>query len=330
MGANSLQKQPRGPWALARNQHGLVSRRQLLSLGWSTKAIRHRISAGRLHPVRRGVYAVGRPELTTEGEWMAAVLLCGAGALISHRTALEGWGICKQQPSGGQIHVSVPASRRPAGERIRVHRAAHLPASDRRRRNGVPITSPIRTLIDVATDLTPGELDQAISQADNLGLASPLSLRRAVEARRGQRGVEPIRALLERADFRLTDSELERRFLRLVESTGLPAPLTQQRVNGYRVDFYWPELGLVVETDGLRYHRTPDQQSKDRVRDQRHTAAGLVALRFTHFQVAFESDQVESILRRVAQRQRLTMLGTCSPGELWPPEGPKPSRSRYP
>jgi len=95
---------------------------------------------------------------------------------------------------------------------------------------------------------------------------------------------------------------LERRFLRLAHAAGLPAPQTGRIVNGYRTDFFWPRLGLVVETDGLRYHRTPAQQAKDRRRDQRHTAAGLRILRFTHAQVRFEPEHVVSILSAAAHQ----------------------------
>ena len=125
-------------------------------------------------------------------------------------------------------------------------------------------------------------------------------------------GFEVLRSVLDRRTFRLTDSELERRFLRVVQRAGLPRPLTQKRVNGFKVDFYWPELRLVVETDGLRYHRTPNQQAKDKLRDQVHAAAGLVPLRFTHAQVMFDSGRVVSVLRRVAERQRLQLLGAHS------------------
>jgi very-short-patch-repair endonuclease len=111
--------------------------------------------------------------------------------------------------------------------------------------------------------------------------------------------VAALRELLDRHDITLTDSELERRFLPIARRAGLPPPLTQQDVNGFRVDFYWPELGLVVETDGLRYHRTPAQQAKDRHRDQAHAAAGLTALRFTHGQVVREAEYVEETLAAV-------------------------------
>jgi very-short-patch-repair endonuclease len=120
--------------------------------------------------------------------------------------------------------------------------------------------------------------------------------------------VTTLRKMLDRRTFRLTDSELERRFLRLVDRAGLPRPLTQQRVNGFRVDFYWPELGLVIETDGLRYHRTPAQQSRDRIRDQTHAAAGFTVLRFTHAQVRFEADRVVRTLQLVAERSRVRLV----------------------
>jgi very-short-patch-repair endonuclease len=115
-------------------------------------------------------------------------------------------------------------------------------------------------------------------------------------------GTKVLKDTLDRRTFTLTDSELERHFLRLVRESGLPTPETGRRVNGFEVDFYWPQLGLVVETDGLRYHRTPAQQARDRVRDQAHTAAGLTPLRFTRAQVKFEPNRVGAILTTVARR----------------------------
>jgi very-short-patch-repair endonuclease len=112
--------------------------------------------------------------------------------------------------------------------------------------------------------------------------------------------------MLDRHAFRLTDSELERRFLAIVRRTDLPLPETGTRLNGFKVDFHWPALGLVVETDGLRYHRTAAQQVRDRLRDQTHTAAGLTTLRFTHFQVRYGPWHVQSTLATVARRLRQT------------------------
>jgi very-short-patch-repair endonuclease len=115
-------------------------------------------------------------------------------------------------------------------------------------------------------------------------------------------GAVPLRRLLDRRTFRLTDSELERRSLRLVARAGLPPPQTQHHVDGFRVDFVLQELGLVVETDSLRYHRTPAQQARDRLRDQAHAAAGRTPLRFTHAQVRYQPDHVTATLTAVARR----------------------------
>jgi very-short-patch-repair endonuclease len=116
--------------------------------------------------------------------------------------------------------------------------------------------------------------------------------------------VARLRTLLDAQTFRMTDSELERRFLPIVEGLGMGRPQTQVFLNGFRVDFFWPDLGLVVETDGLRYHRTPAQQARDRLRDQAHAAAGLTTLRFTHRQVRYEPRHVRRTLEAVADRLR--------------------------
>jgi very-short-patch-repair endonuclease len=288
-------------WKLARRQHGVVARWQLLALGFSSQAITHRIATGRLHPLWRGVYAVGRPGVTRQGHWMAAVLACGEGAVLSHESAAALWSI--RDAERGEIEVSVPnAFRRRAG--IRVHRRAKVEPRAIGRRQGIPVTQPICTLVDLAARLPARELEAAVNEADKLDLVAPDRLRAAVDDSGGRPGVAPLRELLSRHTFTLTDSELERRFLPLARRAGLTQPETGARVNGFEVDFYWPDLGLVVETDGLRYHRTPAQQARDRVRDQVHTAAGLTTLRFTHRQVAHQANDVETTLSSVARRLR--------------------------
>src|SRR5205814_5987973 len=125
-------------------------------------------------------------------------------------------------------------------------------------------------------------LEAAVNEADKLDLITPERLRQALEAIARRPGLAALRRLLDRDTFVLTDSELERRFLPIARAAGLPKPLTRVHLNGFKVDFYWPEFDLVVETDGLRYHRTPAQQARDTLRDQAHAAAGLTRLRFTH------------------------------------------------
>ena len=300
MGGLDPQTRAATAWRLAAVQHGHVTYEQLIELGYTRHAIRHRTLTGRLHRVRPRIYAVGRPQVTRAGEWMAAVLSCGPGAGLSHETAAALWVIRVETERA--IHVTLPShvDRRQAG--IVVHRRSMLADSDITERDHIRVTTPLRTLIDLATEIPRDELEAAINEADKLDLVNPESLRRALDERRGQRGVGVLRGVLDLRTFRLTDSELERRFLALARRAGLPTPLTQQRVNGFRVDFCWPGLRLVIETDGLRYHRTPARQAKDRLRDQAHAAAGLASLRFTHGQIRFEPERVESTLAAVAHR----------------------------
>lgn len=300
MGSSTRQSLGGPAWRLAAEQHGVIARRQLLELGLSGQAIQHRIAKGRLHRVERGVYAVGRPELSTHGRWMVAVLSCGSGAALSHGSAAALWGIALERSRGIEVSVPVTSGRRRPG--MRIHRRPNLRPSDVGLRDGIPVTTPVRTLIDLARFLDTARIERAINEADRLDLVDPETLHAALDTYPGHRGVGRLRVILGHRTFRLTDSELERRFLPQAKKAGLPMPLTRQHVNGFRVDFYWPDLGLVVETDGLRYHRTPAQQARDRLRDQTHTAAGLVPLRFTHAQVRFEAKHVLETLVAVARQ----------------------------
>jgi very-short-patch-repair endonuclease len=283
--------------ALAAKQHGLVTRAQLLGLGMSADAIKYRVRRGRLHPVQRGVYAVGRPQLTRLGTLLAAVLSCGPQAALSHHAAAEVLGIRRRRD--GPVDVTVPGAQRKRPG-LRSHRSA-LPPGDCAERQGVPVTGVTRTLVDLAsTRISDDGLEAAINEADRLDLIDPERLRAAVARMPKRSGTGRLNHLLR--DFTLTESQLERRFFVIVRKAGLPLPKTQQRVNGFRVDFWWPDHGLVVETDGLRYHRTPARQARDRRKDQAHVAAGLTSLRFTYAQVAYEPTKVQRILTETIKR----------------------------
>jgi very-short-patch-repair endonuclease len=286
-------------WGLARRQHGVVSRRQLLALGLSGKAIEQRVARGRLHRVWQGVYAVGRPDVPVHGRLMGAVLACGPNAVLSHRSA--GWLLGLGTEVRRKLEVSVPAQQAPRKSGLRVHRRATLREDDVTQSHGIPVTTPVSTLVDLAVCLSPSRLERAVNEADRLDLTNPEALRAALDRMPRRPGVGILRALLDIKTFTLTDSQLERLFLPIARQAGLPAPETGSEVNGYRVDFYWPHLGLVVETDGLRYHRTPGQQAKDRIRDQVHTAAGLTPVRFTRAQVKYERAHVRATLEAVAR-----------------------------
>lgn len=273
-----------------------MTRSQLRTLGYRPDEIDRRVRRGRLHRVRRGVYAVGRPALTQHGTWLAAVLCCGPHAALSHGSAAALWMIRR---TSGPLEVSVPryVLRRHAG--IVVHRRAGFELTEH---DGIPVTTPCCTLVDLAASLSRESLEAAVSEADGLDLVNPEQLRSALDAIGPRPGAAALRDALDRRTFVLTDSELERLFLPLARQAGLPRPLTRVWVNGFKVDFHWPDLGLVVETDSLRYHRTPAKQARDRLRDQVHTAAGLTPLRFTHAQVRYEPRHVVATLDAVRDR----------------------------
>jgi very-short-patch-repair endonuclease len=288
-------------WELVRQQHGLISRAQLRRLGFTEDGIKHRLATGRLRRVRRGVFLVGRPGLTELGRWMAAVLACGDGAVLSHSSAAALWRIGFESRSVVELSLPSPSRRRRPG--LRIHRRPSLNLQrDLTSEHGIPVTTPIQTLIDMALRLDRAGVERMINEADKYNLTHPPQLREALDARNDEPGVAKLRHILDRRTFRLTKEELERRFLPLVRRAGLPVPLTGRIVNEFEVDFYWPELGMVVETDGLRYHRTPAEQARDRLRDQAHTAAGLTQLRFTHEQVRYEPEYVVRILAQTASR----------------------------
>lgn len=305
---------------MARAQHGVVSRRQLLALGLTSSGIEHRIARGRLHPIARGVYAVGRAVLAPNGKRMAALLACGGdqdsdgsvlirpdrrphpAALLSYDSAAGLLGIGPQPAGSIEISTILATDRRVPG--VKLHRRPSLRRDSVGYCEGVPVTSPVQTLIDLATRHDQIAMERAINEADRLRLVRTDDLREALDGHSGERGVARLRNILDRRTFRYTRSELERAFLPLVSAAGLPLPRTSVYVNGHEVDFHFPTLDLVVETDSLTYHRTPAQQAKDHERDQDHSAAGTHPLRFTHAQIHYEPDRVLRTLRATASQLR--------------------------
>lgn len=235
---------------------------------------------------------------------MSAVLACGDGAVLSHSSAAALWRIGYELRS--VVEVSLPSQSHREVPDLSIHRRPSLQPRDHTTCHGIPVTTPIQTIVDMALRLDRRGVERMINEADKYDLTHPPQLRRALDERSGEAGVACLRQILDRRTFRLTKEELERRFLPLARKAGLPVPLTGQWVNEFEVDFYWPDLGLVVETDGLRYHRTPAEQARDRLRDQAHTAAGLTQLRFTHEQVRYEPDYVRKILAQTASRSAIS------------------------
>lgn len=284
-------------WETVRAQHGVVTRFQLLAIGYTRREIEQRLHNGRLHHISNGIYAVGRRDLNPHGRWMAAVLACGDDAVLSHRSAGELWGIAREWE--GRIDVSIRRRSKITRRGILVRARPTLPDLSVARRYGIPVTNPVQTLIDLATELKPMRLERAVNQADVHDLVDPETLRTALDSHVGEPGAKKLRTLLDRHTFRLSDSDLEILFRPLARAAALPSPYSKHWVLGYEVDFWFPDHDLVVETDGLRYHRTPAQQARMVRRDQTHTAAGLRVLRFTHWQVAYAPTEVTEILCRI-------------------------------
>lgn len=286
----------------------MISREQLLAHGITRNGIEHRIRKGRLFPKARGVYAVGNPNLTRKGDRMVAVLRCGTGAVLSCLSAAVQYEIRPWEPP--RCHVNVPSRRNPRPHGIKVSRR-DLPPHDLGEYDGVPITSPLRTIVDSAAELgKPRPIEAMINEADSRDLMCAADIPAALDGYDGDPGLPLVRDILDRDLFVLTDSDLERLFVPIARAAGLERPQSQVFVNGWRVDFYFPSIDLVVECDSLRYHRTALQQRRDRLRDQAHVLAGTERTRYTHWQIAKERAYVIDHLARVALRLRSAASST--------------------
>jgi very-short-patch-repair endonuclease len=288
-------------WRLANSQEFVVAGWQLREFGFTQKAINHRVAAGRLHRKWDDVFAVGRPELTQRGWWVAALLACGPESALGGGSAMAYYGIGREERG---IEVMVPYRLNPRCSGIKVHRRRNLEPRHIVVDGPIRVTNPVLTLVDFAASHERDEVEQAINDADKQNVINPEHLRRELDEYAGWNGTRLLREILDIQTFTMSDSELERRMRPIIKRVGLGKPLTQYWLNGFRVDFYWPDIGLVVETDGLRYHRTAGQQTKDLLRDQIHTAAGLTPLRFTRWQVRYRPKHVEEILGAVVTRLR--------------------------
>ena len=239
--------------------------------------------------------------MSRKGWWWAAVLAAGERSALSHGHGGALYRV-RQEPAG-PINVSIPVISRRSRDGLALHPRVLLP-HEVTTHEGVPVVSIAVVLVDAATELRRGPLEACINEADIRGLVTVPALRAQVDEMPKRRGRKDLRETIDRRTFRFTRSALERAFIPLSLKAGLSRPETRVEVTGYEVDFYFRECGLVVETDGSTYHRTPAQQTSDRRRDQAHVAAGLTVLRFTHSQIRYEPGYVTAMLVTVARRLR--------------------------
>ena len=273
---------------LADRQHGVVASWQLSALGLSRYAVRYRVRAGRLHRIHRGVYAVGYPTLTPKGHRMAAVLAHGPEAVLSHSSAAAHWGI--GQPSW-KYDVTTPHSKR-SRRGMRTHTAS-LDPEEVTVRDGIPVTSVARTILDLAAVLRHDALTRLIEESDRREFFDLKALDRAIARRPHAVGIARLRTVL--AAYRGTAdtrSGLERGFRALIAKAGLPEPQYNVLVAGLTVDVYWPEWKLVVELDGRPYHASPRAHEQDRVRDATLQKVDIRVLRVTDERFNNDPDSV--------------------------------------
>jgi very-short-patch-repair endonuclease len=262
---------------LAERQHGVVAVWQLLPLGLTQDEIDYRARIGRLHRIHRGVYAVGYRTLTPKGHRMAAVLAYGPDAVLSHRSAAAHWDI---GPGFWKIEVTTPYSRR-SRKGTRAH-SSPLHPEDITIHDGIPVTSVVRTILDLASQLNKDRLTRLIEEADRKELFDLKALDRAIARRPHAPGIRRLDAVLAAyRGYADTRSKLERDFRALILKAGLPEPQYNVIVQGLTVDVYWPEWKLVVELDGEPYHRPPSAFETDRVRDATLQKIDIRVLRVT-------------------------------------------------
>jgi very-short-patch-repair endonuclease len=249
---------------LAGRQDGVVSRRQLLGAAIDGKWIDRRIAVGRLIVIYRGVYAVGHAALSDRGRIRAGLLAAGSDALASHTTAAYLDELIPSMPAVVEVTVTARARRSRPG--LVIHETSRAP--ERRWRDGIPLTAPLRTLADLKATRPAAEVERAAIEA--------LVRRRVTKAQLEAAGLGGVE---------MTRSKLERDLLRIVSEAGLPAPLVNHRVGRYEVDFAWPDHRVIVETDGYAAHGHRRAFEDDRSRDAALQAAGWRVLRFTHRQL---------------------------------------------
>jgi predicted transcriptional regulator of viral defense system len=256
----------------------VVTRAQLAALGVGDTGVRDWVQSGRLHRLYRGVYAVGHDRLRLEGRWLAAVMACGPGAVLSHRDAAQLWEL--RQSNAALIDVTVPSRNGRARRKgVRIHRSARLTAGEVTTKDGIPTTTVARTLLDLADVLPKQALRRAVTEAEYRDRLDITAINAAVQGNPGRRGALLMKAVT--GKHHRTRSPLEDRFLALIDRYGLEEPETGVWVGPYELDFLWPRAGLVVELDGLAAHKTRAAFDADRLRDRVLWRRGLRTMRLT-------------------------------------------------
>lgn len=278
---------------LAAGQHGVVTRKQLLDVGLTPRMVQTRLSGGALLPLHRGVYLLGHLCGKLEPRWareMAAVLACGPGAVVSHRSAARLWElVLPRGPATREVEVMVRSLARRRRPGIRTRRTRTLVPNEVSQLHGIPVTTPDRTLRDLSTVLASRDLNRAAARAERRDLITADQLATLMARQKGRHGAPLLRAAMGAGGGpTLTRSEAEERFLELVRSGRLPVPEVNVVVRGHEVDFLWRTERLAVEVDGFGFHASRRAFENDRRRDAELAAAGVHVIRVTWRQIVRE------------------------------------------
>lgn len=270
---------------IAGMQRGVVAREQLREAGLTASAVTRMVARGRLYRLHPGVFAVGYDNLAPLAPETAALLAVGRGAVLSHFSACALWRLLPPAPGQHAVDVLLCGRRSRNRRGIALHETSHLERRDVRVHQGLPLTSPARTLLDLADRISGRRLERAVEEALARRLARKAQIRDVVARASGRQGAARLTALLETAGTSYTRSGGEELMLGLIRQAGLPEPLVNARLHGFEVDFYWPEHGLVLEVDGYDFHSSRFTFEHDRRKGAVLTAHGLRVMRATGAQV---------------------------------------------
>jgi very-short-patch-repair endonuclease len=285
---------------LARQQHGIVSRRQLVEMGMGRRAIASRIDRGHLHRLHSGVYKVGYRRISRKGRWMAAVLAAGEGAVLSNRSAARLWRLMPQ--AAERPELTTPHGRRARRPGLVVHEASFVD-DEWLVHDGIPVTSPFRTIFDLAAILKVRELERAFHEAEAREVTDRVSLPMLLERYPGRRGSKNLRALLEfGAPAGITRNDFEEEFVALVDRYRLPRPRMNAdlaiRGRFFEIDALWGRERVAVELDSRGIHGTHKKFESDRLRDRILVAEGWRTMRVTWRQLQEEPAEIAEDLKQ--------------------------------
>jgi very-short-patch-repair endonuclease len=285
--------------SLAGRQKGNVTRSQLLTCGVPARTVDNWISTGRLVRKHPGVYRLGHDAAPPFADELAAVMACSPRAFLGDASAACLWRMLQLAEPPRPITVLLAGRSLRAKRGIRIRRTRSLLDDETTTHHGIPVTTPARTLLDLAATAPIRTLERAFNETQVQNLTTPAALLPLLARHPRHRGSKALRALIDPAGSKgITRSEAERRLLDLIRASGLPLPRANVKLGPYEVDFLWREQRLVVEVDGFRYHSSRTAFERDRARDAALAARGYRVVRVTWRQLV---EEPYAVVARLAQ-----------------------------